>query len=126
QNGSAHGYLFILDLGGGNYITADSPRLRVERTAYVAAMYKEIEDRWLSSKSDFDAFTAELRAYGGGLFESLFPLNLQQALWSARGSLKAIHVYSEEPFIPWELVHLKPPAQDGPQRLPADMHFLGQ
>src|SRR5205814_3477192 len=47
-------------------------------------------------------------------------------LWSARASLTAIHVYSEEPFIPWELVHLKPPAQDGPQRLPADVHFLGQ
>jgi CHAT domain-containing protein len=41
-------------------------------------------------------------------------------LWEARDTLKAIQVLSEEPYIPWELVHLHEPGHV----LPAERHFL--
>src|SRR5205823_6218818 len=45
-----------------------------------------------------------------------------------RHTLRAIQVVAEEPFIPWELVHLKPPrGVDGrPVPLPDEHHFLAQ
>lgn len=127
RNGDSHSYLFALDLGDGNYLTADSAPLRTGREAYVEALYREIEERWLGCPADFAAFGEELRAFGGVLFDQLIPAPIQRALWPLRDRLRAIHVLSEEPFIPWELVHLKPPPVDGrPQPLPPDTHFLGQ
>ena len=41
------------------------------------------------------------------LLEELIPVELQQTLWSNRYKIGSIMVISEEPFIPWELVHLK-------------------
>jgi hypothetical protein len=127
RRGDQLGYLFVLDMGDGDVLKGDSPPFKVDRAAYVGNMYKEIENRWLASTQDFDAFNAELRAYGGQLFDQLVPSTIQVALWETRDKLRAIHVLSEEPFIPWELVHLKPPARGAiPQPLPNDLHFFGQ
>ena len=128
QNGNSLSYHFTLDLGDNSYCSGDSPPLRVDRGAYVAAIYREIETRWLSKPDDFDAFESELRSYGGVLFDELIPAVLQHALWSVRDSLQAIQVVSEEPFIPWEIVHLKPgpDAAGNPSQLPAESHFLAQ
>jgi hypothetical protein len=100
----------------------ESAAIQGDRNAYVESLYKEIEDRWISSGQDVIAFQDELRAYGAQLFDSLFPPDLQQALWANRGQVESILVISEEPFIPWELVHLKAPGQ----ALGADVCFLGQ
>jgi CHAT domain/Ternary complex associated domain 7 len=89
---------------------------------YVADLYKKIEDRWLSSKQDFDDFNEELRAFGAELFDELIPEKLQQRLWDNRDRIRSIQVISDEPFIPWELVHLKEPSQP----LSAETRFLGQ
>jgi hypothetical protein len=89
---------------------------------YVADLYKKIEDRWLSSKQDFDDFNEELRAFGAELFDELIPEKLQQRLWDNRDRIRSIQVISDEPFIPWELVHLKEPGQP----LSAETRFLGQ
>lgn len=93
-----------------------------DRNTYVANLYKEIEDRWISSDQDVTAFQEELRAYGAELFDSLFPGDLRLVLWSNRAQIGSILVMSEEPFIPWELVHLKKPGE----ALGADVCFLGQ
>lgn len=128
EDGGAFTYHFSLDLGDGSYYQGDSPRLRVDRAAYVAGMYREIEDRWLSHKQDLEAFEQDMRGYGGALFDELIPLDLQAPLWKVRDTLKVIQVVSEEPFVPWEVVHLKPPRAPGgpPSRLPPDPHFLAQ
>jgi hypothetical protein len=91
-------------------------------------MYQEIEDRWLSSNNDLVAFERDLRAYGGALFDELIPPDIQAPLWEVRDRLRMIQVVSEEPFIPWEVVHLKPPRQPGagPGRLPKETRFLAQ
>ena len=100
----------------------ESKLIEGDRLQYVSSLYKKIEERWLSSSADIKNFTAELRAFGGELLDELFPTTLQQVLWKHRKKLKSIQVISTEPFIPWELVHLKQPGKS----LPAEIRFLGQ
>jgi hypothetical protein len=96
---------------------------RGSRQQYVEDVYKDIENRWLSHCDDFDNFTSELRAYGGEMFDLLIPPKLQQVLWQHRNQIDSIQVISEEPFIPWELIHLK---EAGKRALPDETRFLGQ
>jgi len=105
----------------GILATYESPPLR-HRAEYVANLYREIEDRWISSAGDVEAFREELREFGGSLLSQLFPEQLQQVLWHHRESLQNLIVLSCEPFIPWELVHLKEPG--GP--LPDETRFLAE
>ncbi len=115
------------------HFTLDSPSLGLKdmyeskpltgsREAYIKALYDDIEQRYLGNESDFATFQSELREVGAGLWDELFPEKLQAALWKWRDSIKSILVFSEEPFIPWELVHLKEPGKG----LPEKVLFFGQ
>jgi hypothetical protein len=99
-----------------------SPPFKVEPRQYVKDLYHKIEERWVSSAQDAADFAVELKSLGADLLTDLFPDKLRAKLWEARDQLKKIMVISTEPFIPWELVHLKEP--DKP--LGDDMHFLAQ
>jgi hypothetical protein len=101
----------------------NSEPLRTERKDYVEHLYKRIEKYWLSTNADVKSFTRELRAFGGELFDELFPEKLRKILWKHRDELKSIMVMSTEPFIPWEMVHLKEPETSN---LPDETKFLGQ
>jgi hypothetical protein len=124
RNGGEFSYLYDLQSPSLNILdTYQTTTVTGDRHAYVTSIYKEIENRWLSNKDDIRAFTAELRAYGGQLFDQLFPERLQRVLWQHRDQIKSIMVISTEPFIPWELVHLKEP---GRRELPPEPRFLAQ
>jgi hypothetical protein len=97
--------------------------IKGDRREYVENLYRQIEDYWESNRDEAEAFAAELRAFGGQLFRELFPTDLQRVLWERRQEIKSIMVLSTEPFIPWELVHLKEPGRAG---MPSEELFLGQ
>jgi hypothetical protein len=105
----------------GIMATFETAPLR-DRARYVANLYREIENRWLTTTGDTTAFQEELREFGGALFTQLFPEPLQRILWEHRHQLRHLVVLSSEPFIPWELVHLKEPGQP----LPDQSWFLAQ
>lgn len=94
--------------------------IKGDRLSYVTAMFAEIEDRWIQSAADTEAFIKQLRAYGGQLFDELVPDKIQGVLWDNRDTIDTIQVFSADPFIPWELVHLKQP--NG--KLPTEERFL--
>lgn len=102
---------------------ASSAPITGDRAAYVASIYQRIEDRFVGNLDDSTDFAAELRALGGDLFDELIPLGFAEMLWQNRNKLRNILVLSDEPFIPWELVHLK--AKVG-AKLPSETVFLGQ
>jgi hypothetical protein len=77
---------------------------------YVASLHTRIEDRWVEHKSEHEAFARDLRAIGAEMFDDLFPLELRQLLWQYRDAIGSVQVLSSEPFIPWELVHVRDPA----------------
>jgi hypothetical protein len=93
-----------------------------DRNIYVNKLYEEIENRWVSNRADAAAFNEDLRAFGAQLWDELFPAALQADLWQHRDSIRSVMVYSEEPFIPWELVHMKEPGKP----LGAEPLFLAQ
>jgi hypothetical protein len=60
-------------------------------------------------------FTEEIETIGQGLFEELFPAELQKEYWQIKslreaGKVRTLLIISDEPWIPWELV--KPYAFD--------------
>lgn len=104
-------YEYILRAGGVNnrYV---SDVIKADPKAYVGARYEEIQSAWTGSKSAIERFRVRLEAIGGTMFRQLFPPALKQALWklAVAGELDDILVYSDEPFLPWEVVFLDDPA----------------
>ncbi len=93
----------------------------MDRADYVAKLFTEIEDRWVGASQDAANFRQDLRAFGSALFDELVPPEIQEAMWEHRDRITAIQVLSTEPFIPWEIVHLKEPGGS----LGQEEHFLG-
>lgn len=99
----------------------ESPLITGDRDEYVASLYAQLEE-WARYHPDPADLEENLRAFGGDLFDALMPGELRELLWENRAALEGVMVVSTEPFIPWELVHLKPP--DGV--LPDETCFLAQ
>jgi hypothetical protein len=124
RNGTQISYQYELRSPSLNLLQRyNSKPLNRDRKEYIDHLYKEIESRWTSTQGDVEAFTEELRAFGGELLDELFPDMLKHHLWKHRHQLESIMVTSTEPFIPWELIHLKPADQNA---LPEETCFLGQ
>lgn len=57
--------------------------------------------------TEVERFSA-LQDIGTQLFDQFFPEAMQDYLWAHRDEIGDLIVYTDEPFVPWELVHLKP------------------
>ena len=95
--------------------------LKSDRVDYMNRLYEHIENGWTDGQpaNEFDDY---LRAYGADLFEEVFPIELQRILWEHRAKIDSILLSSTEPFIPWEIVHLKEPGRP----VPNENLFLAQ
>lgn len=91
----------------GVLVRERSAALTGSRADYVEALYARIEERWVGSAGDSRQFMRELKALGGELFDELVPPGIGALLWKHRTRLRNVLLLSDEPFIPWELVHLK-------------------
>jgi hypothetical protein len=101
----------------------ESALLDTDPAAYVAALHTRIEDRWAEYRSEKEAFARDLRAIGAEMFDALFPLELRQLLWQHRDAIGSVQVLSSEPFVPWELVHVRDP---GARKAGVGAAFLGE
>jgi hypothetical protein len=116
-------YLYdIIDDQLGLAASGESPEIE-DRADYVKSLYSEIENAWIASDEEAASFQERLQDFGSSLFSRLFPEPLQELLWKHRDQLSRLVVRSDEPFIPWELVHLKDPAQ---RLRPQEPLFLGR
>ncbi len=90
-----------------------SPELR-DHDEFVADLYAAIEAQWTQNSDRPKVFREFLQRRGSDLFERLFPEDMQAALWALRDELSSILLLADEPYFPWEIVHLKPPV--GPRQ----------
>ena len=104
-------------------LLASSRPIKGNRQAFVANLYQQIEGFWVSSKRKAGDFAELLRVFGADLLDQLVPRPIQEVLWNFRNVLTQVMILSTEPFIPWELVHLKDPSQ---ATLPDETIFMGQ
>jgi hypothetical protein len=113
-------YALRLEQGGAVH-RFTSPPLH-DRAGFVRALMRRVEDAWVELGDRPSAFLGEVQDLGACLFEQLFPQEMQALLWRHRNRITDLLVHADEPYMPWELVHLKPPV--GPrQRAP---RFLAQ
>jgi CHAT domain len=85
-----------------------------DRAGYVAKLFQGIERKWSDAAGDHAKFREYLQDRGSRLFEELFPQELQSRLWKHRDDITSVVLLTDEPYFPWELVHLKPPV--GPRQ----------
>jgi hypothetical protein len=71
----------------------------------IAEVEKVIKDPDLTARQRM----SQLQNTGTLLFDQFFPEDMQAYLWKHRDRVHDLIVYTDEPYIPWELVHLKPP-----------------
>ncbi len=107
--------------GSVDRITGTSPPIQ-DADAFVGNLFHEVQQLWFDSSDRPQKYLADLQDLGAHLFEKLFPQDFQAALWEHRHELDNLFLLADEPFIPWELVHLKPPT--GPRE--QEPCFLGQ
>jgi hypothetical protein len=86
--------------------------MTVEPLAYMQERYDEL-NQWAGGQPADASVIAEisdrLTAIGNNLFINLFPDKLKRAYWKLvklrkQGVLKSLHIVSDEPWIPWEMV----------------------
>jgi len=88
--------------------TYTSPPLR-DRQRYVSELFRDIACLY-DDHGPGAAFVSGLQDRGAQLFDELFPRELRELLWQYRTHLDNFLLLADEPFIPWELVHLKAPS----------------
>jgi hypothetical protein len=93
-----------------------------DRQRRIAKFLDDVADIWKDSDADPRERERKLQDIGAKLFDELFPEDMQAYLWEHRAQVENLILYADEPFVPWELVHLKPPT--GPR--PTKPRFLAQ
>ncbi len=110
ESGSKRFYLYAFD----------SPLLQIHETfrsdptdndieKYISELYKQIEKLWKTSGENQHLFTRALRNFGADLYKQLFPLELRKLLYDNKNKLTSIQLFTDDPFIPWELLLVKHP-----------------
>ncbi len=100
------------------YAIRATPRARVRHfeslplsrsEQFAAKRIAQIADIWRNPHlSDAQRFS-DVQDIGVDFFERLFPEDMQEFLWERRDRLEHLLVLTDEPYMPWEIVHLKPP-----------------
>ena len=106
-------FWYDLSLPGITFQRFQSDEIKGDRTSYVDNLYREIEKRYARSRDQDEEFRILLKSMGGQLFSELLPPPLQKLLWKYKDRLNALQVISTEPFVPWELIFLKDPDDEG-------------
>ena len=80
-----------------------------DREEKIATILDDVADVWKNTSGDPKERERKLQDVGSKMFDELFPPDMQAYLWSKKSKIKDLLVYADEPFVPWELIHLKPP-----------------
>jgi hypothetical protein len=89
---------------------------------FAAKRIAQIADIWRNPHRSADERFSDVQDIGVDFFERLFPEEMQEFLWERRDKLRNLLVLTDEPYMPWEIVHLKPPRGEREQ----EPRFLAQ
>jgi hypothetical protein len=101
-------YSYALRLEPGDVRFFESAPI-VGRDDFVRARIADVESVITDTLSSPSARLKKLQSIGTMLFGQFFPKDMQEYLWTHRDLVHDLIVYTDEPYVPWELVHLKPP-----------------
>jgi biotin carboxyl carrier protein len=89
---------------------------------FAAKRIAQIADIWRNTRRSAEERFSDVQDIGVDFFERLFPEEMQEFLWERRDKLGNLLVLTDEPYMPWEIVHLKPPRGEREQ----EPRFLAQ
>jgi hypothetical protein len=89
---------------------------------FAAKRIAQIADIWRNTRRSAEERFCDVQDIGVDFFERLFPEEMQEFLWERRDKLGNLLVLTDEPYMPWEIVHLKPPRGEREQ----EPRFLAQ
>ena len=113
------------------YAIRATPRARVRHfeslplsrsEQFAAKRIEQIADIWRTPHLSDEERFSDVQDIGVDFFERLFPEEMQEFFWERRDRLKNLLVLTDEPYMPWEIVHLKPPRGEREQ----EPRFLAQ
>ncbi len=87
-----------------------------DRVRRIGKILDDVADVWKQTGEDPRERERKLQDIGAKMFDELFPEAMQAHLWKHRSKIKDLIIYADEPFVPWELVHLKPSTGPRPDR----------
>ena len=87
----------------------------VDRARTMAAFLDEVQQVVGADLSEAQVLR-RLQDIGTRLYDLLLPEDMQAYLWQHRNEIGDLIVYADEPYVPWELVHLKPPTGPRPKK----------
>jgi len=102
-------YSYALRLVPGDDVQFFESGPIVGRDAFVRDRIAEVEDVIKDPDLTVSQRLKQLQNTGTMLFDQFFPEAMQEYLWKHRDLVRDLIVYTDEPYVPWELVHLKPP-----------------
>ncbi|MEM1047353.1 MAG: CHAT domain-containing protein, partial [Pseudomonadota bacterium] len=92
------------------------------KEAVIADFYERIEGEWGRSTSEFASFIGEIESYGAMMYDELVPDVIKQEIWKYKDQIGSIEVISQEPSIPWEILHII----DDTHSIAPGSRFLGE
>jgi hypothetical protein len=92
-----------------------------EKDKIVADFYHQLEGAW-GDGAEFDTFMDQIRTYGANIYNDVVPKPIKDVLWTCRGRIGCIQVFSGEPSIPWEILF----TVDDTGSIADDGKFLGE
>jgi hypothetical protein len=91
--------------------TFESQEFTGDITALLGPYMEFFDTVQADTQLDFQQLQIQLKSIGARLFEKLFPLELQQVFWDNRNKIDHLKLYCEEPYIPWEILHVCEPGK---------------
>lgn len=99
-----------------NYTPFGPVVLELPPRALFDELYKDIE-RLARAPGDPERASRMLEGIATQLAIRLLPGPLRERLWRLRGRVESVVIFSDEPWIPWELLALRDPTGKGPGEL---------
>jgi CHAT domain len=103
------------------YVTATDPNLQLNFTSFSFSLQQDPRTFFETFYTDIEAILTSsatpqqkiqrLGTKGTYLFEQLLSPQARGAFWAVRTRIRSVHIQSQEPWVPWEL--LKPSGDDG-------------
>jgi CHAT domain-containing protein len=113
------------------YLTATDPNLQLNFTSFSFSLQQDPRTFFDTFYTDIEAILTSsatpqqkiqrLGTKGTYLFEQLLSPQARVAFWAVRSRIRSVHIQSQEPWVPWEL--LKPSGDDGTGNI-AEAGFL--
>lgn len=98
---------FFLNSGDGRYYNHSFGATQLNASMqYFRGFFKDIELLRTSTPEEGRRTWSTLKTKGMGLFDTIFPKDLQRLLWDLRGRNGSLQITSDQPWIPWEFCRL--------------------